>query len=108
MPAKNTRILVTPTAVSYGLISEIARLSGKPVAGVVRGLLQELEPALTLLVEAHRGLSEHPEKAREIVLDMAAKGNQQIDQAVLDLDAAMRRKPGRKPKAKDGQGAAKT
>ena len=103
MPAARARLQVTPSETSSHLLAELSKLTGKGQATIVRELLDEANPALEVAVEAFRQIRRRPEMAREAVHRMAAQAHQVIAQATLDLDAAHRRKPGRKP----GRGAAK-
>ena len=120
MPASRPRMHVTPSESVHALLAEMQRLTGKPPATIVREFLDEAVPALETAVEALRMLKERPQAAMQAVdrmLDTAMLG---AAQARLDLDKAMNAKPGRKvrkaasvsraasPRAKQGQGAAKT
>lgn len=114
------RMQVTPTRTSFLLLKEMERLTGKAPATITRELLDEATPALEAAIEALRVLKQRPKQAMQAVdrmLDTAMLG---AAQARLDLDKAMNAKPGRKPRkaasvsraasprAKQGQGAAKT
>lgn len=114
------RMQVTPTRTSYLLLKEIEALTGKAPATITRELLDEAAPAMRELVEALRALEKRPQHALAAMKRMAYGQIEGITQATLDLDKAMNAKPGRKPRkaasvsraasprAKQGQGAAKT
>ena len=104
------RLNITPSPRTGPLLRELAKLTGKGPATIVREILDEAAPALQMAVEAFRDLKKRPEAAQAAVLRMAAQAHHTIAQASLDLDTPMRRKPGRKPGKKaatKGRGAAK-
>lgn len=119
MTDKKPRMQVTPTRTTFALLKEMERLTGKPSATITRELLDEANPALEMAIDALRTLKDRPQAAMQAVdrmLDTAMMG---AAQARLDLDTAMRKKPGRKPREgapvarvaaakKPGRGAAKT
>lgn len=90
---------VTPTATTYALLRELSELTGKAPATITRELLDEAIPALEGAVEAMRMLKERPQLAMAAVDRMLGNAVQGVTQARLDLDSAMNKKPGRKPRA---------
>jgi len=98
MPAARPRMHVTPSESVHVLIRELSRLTGKPPATLVRELLDEARPALELAVQAFRDMQRRPAEAQAAFARLAAMTHQTVAQASLDLDSAMRRKPGRKPR----------
>lgn len=108
MPAARPRMHVTPSISVHALLGQLSRLTGKPPATIVRELLDEAIPALETSVEALQMLKDRPQAAMQAVdrmLDDAMRG---ATQARLELDKAMNKKPGRKPRKDKGQGAANT
>jgi hypothetical protein len=70
----------------------------------VRELLEEAAPALEAMLEAARLVKSRPEQAQAAIARFANKATADLAQAQLDLDAAIRKKPGRKPGKKNSQG----
>lgn len=101
------RIYVTPSPSTGPMLRELAKLTGKPLATIVRELLDEMAPVMPEMIEAFRLMQTRPDKAQAALARMAAGLHRDLSQAQLDLDAAMKKKPGRKPGQK-GRGAAKT
>ena len=108
MPSTTPRMQVTPTATTYALLRRLSELTGKAPATITRELLDEATPALEGAIEAMRMFNERPQHAMQAVDRMLDTAMQGVTQARLDLDKAMRKKPGRKPRKKQGQGAANT
>ena len=102
------RIYITPSPTVGPLLREVSKLTGKPAATIVREMLDEAAPALVAMIEALRVMKRRPEQAQAALARMAAKAQIDLAQAQLDLDAAIRKKPGRKPGKKPGRGAANT
>lgn len=98
---------VTPSETSYRLLRELSALTGDGMATIVRELLQEAEPALQLAVESLREVKKRPEQVQAAMNRFSARAINELTQQMLDLDTAMQKKPGPKPKAK-GRGAANT
>lgn len=95
---------VTPSETSYRLLRELSTLTGQAPATITRELLDEAVPALQLAVEAMREAKKRPDRVQAAMGRFATKAINDLTQAQLDLDAALRQKPGRKPR----KGAAKT
>lgn len=106
MATKHARIAFTPSDSVAPLLRELAEITGQAQSAIVRELLDEAVPALEMTLGAFRTIRARPEEAKAAVYRMAAEAHAQIAQATLDLDTS--RKPGRKPRAKHGGGAAKT
>lgn len=105
------RIQVTPSARIGGLLREISAITGQPLSSMIRELLEDAAPVLHETLTAlqaikaakrageaeavaaafFKGVEEHIAKAQLDVRNV---------QQELDLEAARRRKRGRKPKAK--------
>lgn len=95
---------VTPSESSYRLLRELSQLTGKPPATLTRELLDEAAPALLTAVEAMRMLKTRPDQAQAAMSRMAAAAVRDLSQAQLDLDSALEKKRGPKPR----KGAADT
>lgn len=102
------RISVTPSPTTGPMLREIAKLTGKPLATVVREMLDEMAPVMPELIDALRKIHTRPEEAQAGLARMAAGMVRDLSQAQLDLDAAIKQRPGRKPGKRQGRGAAKT
>lgn len=92
------RITFTPTSTAGALLREVSKLTGQSPAKIVRELMDEAAPALKVTVDALRVVKRRPEEAQAAVARMAAKAHADLAQATLELDTAIRKKPGRKPK----------
>ncbi len=104
MATKHPRIQFTPTDRIAPLLRELSSLTGSSQSGIVRELMEEVAPALEMMLEAHRTLRDKPAQALAAVNRMAAQAHVTIGQATLDLDTS--RKPGRKPgRIKRGEAA---
>ena len=101
------RITFTPTPHVAGLLREVSKLTGQTPAKLVRGLLVEAAPALAMMVEAAKLVKKRPEAAQAAIARFATQAHHDLAQAQLDLDTAIKKKPGRKPTKKPGRGAAK-
>lgn len=114
MPAARPRMQVTPSETVYRLLKELSRLTGQAPATLTRELLDEAVPALELTVAALRDAKKHPDRVQAAMARFSTKAINELTQAQLDLDTAMRGKPGPKPGAKKaakkhrGRGAANT
>lgn len=104
MPAARPRMQVTPTETAYKLLRELSKLTGQAPATITRELLDEAVPALQLAVEAIRDVKKRPDRVQAAMGRFATKSIHELTQAQLDLDAAMEKKRGPKPR----KGAAKT
>ena len=102
------RIQVTPSPTVGPLLDAISKALGQSKASLIRELLDEAVPALQTTLEAIQMIKTRPLEAQAAMNRLAAQGMQQLAQAQLDLDTAIRKKPGRKPTKKPGRGAAKT
>ena len=104
MPAARPRMHVTPSETVYRLLQAISKATGTPPATLVRELLDEAVPALETTLEAIRLVKNRPAEAQAAMARLSAMAINQLTQAQLDLDTALKKKPGRKP----GRWAAKT
>lgn len=98
------RIQLTPSSRTAPLLRELSSLTGKPVATIVREILDESVPALEMTVAAFRQIAERPDQVQEAIARLASKAQQSLAQVSMELDLVA--KPGRKPRR--GRGAAKT
>ena len=98
MPTIEPRVTFTPTPASGPLLRELAELTGKTPARVVREILDEMAPQLPAMIEALRLVKSRPEKAVAALQEMAAKAHADLAQQTLDLNRVMRERPGRKPR----------
>ena len=101
------RLNITPSPRTGPLLRELAKLTGKGPATIVRELLDEAAPALEMAIEALRVVNKRPAQAQAAMARLSARAINELTQAQLDLDTAMKKKPGRKPGKKPGRGAAK-
>lgn len=108
MPAARPRMHVTPSETSFRLLRELSGLTGQAPATIVRELLDEAGPALELAVEALRDTKKRPDRMQSAMARFATKAINDLTQAQLDLDTAMKKRPGRKPGKESGRGAANT
>jgi hypothetical protein len=102
------RINVTPSPAMGPMLRELAKLTGKPVATVVRELLDEMAPILPEMLAALRVVKSRPEEAQAAMARVAATAQRDLAQAQIDFSDALKKKPGRKPGKKSGRGAANT
>lgn len=98
MPAATPRMQVTPTKTAYALLRELSALTGQAPATITRELLEEAVPALQMAVEAMRDVKKRPDRVQAAMARFATQSINDLTQAQLDLDAAMEKKRGRKPR----------
>jgi predicted DNA-binding protein len=108
MQITKRRMQVTASETSFRLLRELSALTGQAPATITRELLDEAVPALEMAVEALRDAKKRPDRVQAAMARFAMKSINDLTQAQLDLDTAMRKKPGRKPGKKSGTGAANT
>ena len=105
------RITFTPTGRVGALLREVQKVTGQSPAAVVRELLEEAAPALEVMIEAAKLVQTRPDQAQAAIARLAARATVDLHQAQLDLDTAIKARPGRKPGTKvtkkPGRGAAK-
>ena len=106
MPAITPRMQVTPTETSYRLLKRMQELTGKAPATITRELLDEAVPALEASIGALEMLQTRPRQAMQAVDRMLEGAMMGAAQARLDLDKAMGKRPGRKPRKGDSRPAA--
>ena len=94
------RLNITPSPTVGPLVRELAKLTGKGPATIVREILDESAPALQIAVEAFRQIKQRPEAAQAAVLRMAAQAHHDLAQLSLDIAQVQGKKPGRKPAKK--------
>jgi hypothetical protein len=102
------RVNITPSPATGPLLRELAKLTGKPVSTIVRELLDEMSPAMPQMIEAMKIMKTRPDEAQAALARMAAGLHHDLAQAQLDLNEALKKRPGRKPGKKSGTGAANT
>ena len=106
------RLSITPSPATGPLLRDLAKLTGKPAATIVRELLDEAAPALKETVEALRIAKKRPQEALAAFERMAARAHGDLAQLQLDIQTQQGKRPGRKPgkkvAKKRGRGAAKT
>lgn len=108
MATIQTRVMFTPSDTTGPLLDALADVLGKPKAKIVRELLDEAAPAMQAALEALQLVKERPRAAQAAMNRLATTAIRDITQAQLDLDTAIRKKPGRKPGKNPRKGAAKT
>lgn len=91
------RVIFTPSDTTGPLLEALAEALGKPKAKIVRELLDEAAPALQTALEALALIKTRPQEAQAALGRLAAKSMNDLTQAQLDLDTAIRKKPGPKP-----------
>jgi hypothetical protein len=94
------RIYFTPTSRTAAILRELSALTGQAPARIVREMLDEAAPVLQASVDALRVVKGNPRKAGAAMTRVLDHVIGEAQQAQLDLDSAMKRKPGRKPKGK--------
>jgi hypothetical protein len=92
------RIYFTPTARTAALLRELGALTGQSPSRIVREMLDEASPFLQSSVDALRTVKSNPRKAAEAMGQVMSAVIGEAQQAQLDLETALRKKPGRKPK----------
>lgn len=104
MPTIEKRIQVTPSSQVAALLREFSLLTGKPASAVIRELLDHAAPTLAQMVEIYRAARLSPEQGRiaaqrfmDKSIGIVEEAKSELVQQSLDLDQAMKRKPGRKP-----------
>lgn len=102
------RLSVTPSPAAEPVLIELAKLTGKPKATIVRELLDEAMPALQMTLEALRVAKSHPERAQALMAEFGARATRDLMQQQIEFSDALKKRPGRKPGKKQGRGAAKT
>lgn len=107
MPAARPRMQVTPSETVYRLLGELSKLTGQAPATITRELLDEAVPALEMAVDTLRDVKKRPERVQAAMARFSARAINELTQAQLDLDTAMEKRRGPKPKKK-GPGAANT
>lgn len=108
MATIQARVMFTPSDATGPLLETLSELLGKPKAKIVRELLDEAAPALQVAVEALQTIKERPRAAQAAMNRFATTAIRDMTQAQLDLDTAIRKRPGRKPGKNPRKGAAKT
>lgn len=91
------RIMVTPSPMAAPYLLELARLTGKAPARLIRELLDETMPNMGPIIEALKVIKTKPDLLRESVTIASQDAIQRVKEAQLMLDLAMEKKPGRKP-----------
>lgn len=107
MPAARPRLHVTPTETAYRLLVELSELTGMGVATVVRTWLDDAIPEMEMQVALMREAKKRPAQVQASMARFATRAIEDLTQAQLDLDKAMEKKRGPKPKDR-GRGAANT
>jgi predicted DNA-binding protein len=96
------RIGLSPTPRVAACLRELSELTGKPVATIVREMLEEAAPVLESTIQALRLVKTKPRQAVAAMDRVMTNLVGQAQQAQLDLDKASRLKPGRKPSTGEG------
>jgi len=84
---RNPRIAFVPSDRLRAVMERLAAASGKSMASIAAGLLDEAAPVLDDQLRAFEEIRARPDKAREVLDGFIVKQRAVIDQAVLDLDA---------------------
>ena len=99
MPTDMRRLQIAlPPDVDDALV-RLHRISGKPQATIVRELLSDMVPVVLELAEAMEHATASPRESFAKLQKVLDQATVEARQAQLDLDAARKRKPGRKPKS---------
>ena len=101
MPAARPRMQVTPSETSYRLLQELSALTGQAPATLTREMLDEAVPALEMMVMAMRDMKKRPDQVRAAMDRVSTRAIRDLSQAQLDLDTAMKKRPGRKGKGRE-------
>lgn len=79
---KTPRISFVPSGELRALLLQISELSGKSMASVCAGLMEETVPVLEQMLLAYRELAKTPDAMREVIESLGERGRADID-AVL-------------------------
>lgn len=104
MPTIEPRITFTPSPSVGPLLRELATLTGKTPARLVREILDEMGPQMPAMIDALRLIQTRPQQGIRALQTMTIEAQHTLSQQSLDLNRAIRKRPGRKPR----EGAAKT
>lgn len=97
MPTIEPRITFTPTPASGPLLRELAQITGKTPARVVREIVDEMASQMPAMIEALRLIQSRPEMARDALQELTTRVHEDMAQRNLDFNKALRKKPGRNP-----------
>lgn len=93
---QSRRLLFTPTPETMALLDELHAETGKSRAGLVSEMLDATAPAFREMLDHLKALRQTPERARELVAELATEAHGIITQAAMDFD----REDGRTVKGK--------
>lgn len=85
------------------VLRELSKLTKEPQSRLISELLDQTLPALLMTVQALKNVKERPEQVQAMLSDYCSGAINQVTQAQLDLSAALKLKPGRKPKGSSGR-----
>lgn len=87
-----------PSEETIAVVDEIAALSGRSRSAIMSDLMDEVAPVLRAQFEAMRRVAETPERAAEVIANLAEEGRAKIAQAELEFSGGQRKgKSGAKP-----------
>lgn len=92
MPTAHRRIQLTLTPELDRVLSDVAGLSGKPQATIVREMLVEALPGLQLWIDAVRIAESRPKEAARKMLGVLDAVSVEVDQLRLPLKQRRRRR----------------
>lgn len=100
MATKTKRILVTPTERTRLILERYTAVTGKPMAGMIRELMDDAAPIMLEVIELTERLQNKPHLQKEQLLRYAEAGHQRIHAVQQDIHGLFDKKRGRKPKAR--------
>lgn len=98
MATKTKRVLVTPTERTRLILERYTAVTGKPMAGMIRELMDEAAPIMLEVIEMTERLQNRPSLQKEQLLKFAETGHQRINAIQQDIEGLFEKKRGRKPK----------
>lgn len=98
MATKTKRIMVTPTERTRAILERYTAATGKPMASMIRELMDESTPILLEVIELTERLKNKPHLQKDQLLRYAETGHQRIFAIQQDIEGLFEKKRGRKPK----------
>lgn len=83
------RVHVTLSVESWHLVEEVAALTGTPKAAILSEIFDATLPAMVNTIRALRVAKDQPREAQRLVTNFAAQSVMDMQQAHLQLDAAV-------------------
>ena len=86
---KSPRVYVTLSPEANDLVFQVAKITGQSKSSIVAELMDVALPALQQLGEALKVVKDAPLEAQRMMTRFANAATGELDQAMLDLDAAI-------------------